>query len=258
MNKAIRRFEDFWRGMDLTSKSPYVHPMDERFFRANKTDGLQLELLPIPMNGNLRHADIIILMLNSGFSKDDINWESAHPEQHLLMLESQRRNIHQSHKDHDYPFYDLNPTFKDHPGAAYWKGGANMAVKRRQQQKLASVAGELVRVWKVELATVYREISNRIAVLQLFPYRSSTFGHSKLLRNLPSCLEATMVVRALVEDSNKLIVVPRSVKAWGFNGVSDNTENLIIYEPHQARSASLSMNSSGGKAIFNRLTTIKA
>ena len=255
MSNAISRFETFWRKLDVdSSHKQYVHPDDAPHMTPDSTKGLALHLLPLPVNGSLKRADVVILMLNSGFGDSDNVWEASRPKEHQVMLASQRANVHQSHDRGDhYPFYDLNPQFCDHPGAAYWKGGANLAVPKRQARKLASIAAELGDAWNVSSDSVYREMSNRVAVVELLSYRSTKFKHTGLFNKLPSCTESLKLVRGLVAENQKLIVIPRSVKSWGFAGSSDNTHNLIVYEPSQGAAASMTTRSAGGQAILARL-----
>lgn len=241
--------------MDLdTAASRYVHPDDEPFMTPARTEGLALHLLPLPVNGNLRHAEVLILMLNSGFGESDVLWEKAHPSEHRAMLASQRTNVHQSHTPDDYhPFYDLNPLFCDHPGAGYWKGGANLATAKRQAKKLASVITELAHTWRVSTDVVDLTIASRVAVVELLAYRSTSFNHRGLFKKLPSCAEALALVGSLVAENEKLVVVPRSVKEWGFSGPENNSENLVVYGANQGLSASLTTNSVGGQALLKRL-----
>lgn len=255
MSNATNRFETFWRKLDLrSSRQQIVHPDDIPYMTPETNKGLALHLLPLAVNGSLKRADVVILMLNSGFGDGDALWETAHPNEHQVMLASQRANLHQSHgSEEQYPFYDLNPLFRDHPGAAYWKGGANLAVAKRQAKKLGSIAARLSDVWNAPLETVYRGISNHVAVVELLAYRSTEFKHERLFSKLPSCAAALNLVRALVAEDQKLIVVPRRVKEWGFVGCGDNTENLIVYNPNQGRAASLTTRSAGGQAILARL-----
>lgn len=258
MSNAINRFETFWRGIDLhSSHTQFVHPDDAPYMTPDKTKGLALHLLPLPVNGSLKRAKVLILMLNSGFGDDDVLWETSHSKEDQVMLAAQRANVHQSHGSEDhYPFYDLNPLFRDHPGAGYWKGGAKLAVAKRQAQKLASIAAELGKAWKASPETVYREMSNRIAVVEMLPYRSTKFKHRGLFRKLPSCTEALKLVKTLIAENEKLIVIPRSVKEWGFAGAGDTTENLIVYDPGQGAAASMTARSAGGQAILARLSPI--
>lgn len=253
MSNGIQRFEDFWRRMDLTPRARYIHPDDAPFLCAEEHPSLQFQLLPIPLIGNLRTAEAVILMLNSGFGKDDLVWEQAHPTEHASMLAVQRANLHQRYFDGAYPFYDFDPRFRNHPGAGYWKGGAQLAVRKRQQAKLSQVAEALACEWSVPVEQAHKHLAHRVAVLEWFPYRSTSFEWRSAFQRVPSCQEALRLVRSLVNDNQKLIVVPRSVDKWGFRGFADGTDNLVVYDGPQGTAASLTLNSAGGKAILQRL-----
>ena len=65
MSQAITKFENFWRQMDLGYRERYVHPADASFMTPLEVakSKLQLQVLPLPVNGNLRRADVILVML---------------------------------------------------------------------------------------------------------------------------------------------------------------------------------------------------
>lgn len=244
---GIDRFEEFWRGMDPTTpRDVHVHPADEPFVQAGPPGDkqLQLQVLPIPVNGNLRQADVVILMLNPNFDEmSDREWKMAHPAEYEYMVACQRANIQQRHPHDAHPFYDISPLLGSHPGAGYWRGGS----------KLADIARELASNRRVSLDEAYIELSRRIAVLQLVPYRSKKFGRHRLIKDAPSCMEAVALARYLAEKTNKLLIVQRKARDWGFEFPS-NRENVIVYDPRrEALSASLSLKSRGGSAILARL-----
>jgi hypothetical protein len=166
---------------------------------------------------------------------------------------AQRANLHQRHSEADYPFYDFNPVFRTHPGVAYWKGGAQFAVKQRQQAKLRDVAIHLQQNWKVPVSEVHKYLSHKVAVLEWCPYRSEAFKRTKGLKKLQSVIEAVELANALVAENEKLVIVARHVDAWGYSGSSDSRENLVVYDGLQGTAASLTMKSTGGKALLQRL-----
>lgn len=260
MSKSVEQFEAFWRQMDLKARPRYIHPADEAILTDSVADKaqLQLQLLPLPVNGNLRRAEIIVLMLNSGWGEDDAAWEEAFPNEHAAMLSAKRANLHQSHGTGDaYPFYDLNPRFQDHPGAAYWKGGANLVKPRRkpQEKRLAELAGALAVEWSVPLSAVYRELSNRIAVVQRCAYASKDGDELKTIaKRLDSSAELIKFIRGLVDEDEKLVVVVRAASVVGLLP-ADNARNLFVYEPQgPARFARMGMRpGEGGPVMFERL-----
>ncbi|KWT98153.1 MULTISPECIES: hypothetical protein [unclassified Variovorax] len=253
MSKGIERFERFWRELDLSPKSLYVHPKDEPHLDPTKHPQFQLQVLPIPVLGNLRTAEAVILTLNAGYGDNDEAWRKAWPKEHEAMTAAQSANIQQQHTPGGYPFYDFNPAFRTHPGVAYWKGGAELAVKQRQMAKLRGVATELGQNWKVPLEEVHRVLAHKVAVLEWCPYRSKDFTATPSLKSLPSVQEAMELARNLVLEGEKLVIVTRHIDAWGYQGSADSGENLVVYDKAQGTSASLTMNSAGGRALLKRL-----
>ncbi|OAK62067.1 hypothetical protein A3K87_19470 [Variovorax paradoxus] len=256
MSKGIEEFENFWRRLDLSSRAPYIHPEDAGRLSPEDYPAFQFQVVPIPVLGNLRSAEAVILMLNAGYGDNDEAWAKAHPREHALMTEAQMANIRQQHSPADYPFYDFNPAFQTHPGVAYWKGGAELAVKQRQMAKLRSVAHELQARWGLPLEQAHKVLAHKVAVLQWCPYRSRDFKRSGGLAALPSVRAALHLVRALVEENEKLVIVTRHVEAWGYEGSADSKGNLVVYDRKQGTSASLTLNSTGGKALLARLLRV--
>jgi hypothetical protein len=98
-----------------------------------------------------------------------------------------------------------------------------------------------------------RDLSRRLAAIELFPYHSSSFNAHKLLKRLPSVQAAQRfaqddLVKAANQD-DKTIIVLRQKKLWG---VPEKTRNHIAYGPQEARGAYLGRNSRGGKEILAR------
>jgi len=233
----------FWRRLDL-SDGPYVHPDDRPFFARYRPHDLShppldaasyahdtvaqdpkfthLSLLPVPYLGNLRRADIFILMLNPGFSQIEYQVESNDD-----VITALRRNLAQDVEKDDYPLWYLNPQFKHHPGHRYW-------------------ASHLKGVGS------HRELSNRIAVVERFPYHSKEFGHTAVVRKLPSSITAKRFVREIVLPrvirQEALLIVARGASAFGFSQ-HDKAPNLIVYGPGETAGAWLTDRSRGGVAI---------
>lgn len=235
-----------------------MHPDDQLWLADTRAAEFSAHLLPQPINGNLRRAEVLILMPGARPGDDESLWSAqAHPGERASMAAAQQANLLQSHGPADpYPFFDLDPRFSDHPGAAYWRGGAKTAMPAgRQARKLASLAAELAHVWATSEEVAFRTLANRVAVLYLHAYPSagSAGAGPSLPKNLPSCQEAVALVNGLLQENHKLIVIPRSPKEWGFNGPADNRKNLVVYDAAQGLSASLGTFSAGGQAILKRL-----
>ena len=258
MSKAIERFEHFWRRLRPDKeRTRFIHPDDQPALTDSQAAEWALHLLPQPVNGNLRRAEVLILVAGARAGDDDALWAQTHPGERASMAAAQHANILQSHGPTDaYPFSDLDPRFLDHPGAAHWRGGARSEMALgRQAKKLASLAGELAHVWATSEEVAFRTLSHRIAVVHLlaYPAAGASPATPSLPRNLPSCQEAVALAHGLLAENQKLIVVPRSAKEWGFNGPADNRKNLVVYDAVQGLSASLGTFSAGGQAILKRL-----
>ncbi len=111
MNSAVSEFTAFWSALP-TSGAPFVHPADAPFIRDGE---LELNLLPIPVNGNLSEAEAIVLTLNPGLDGEDYEWEQRQDFRDSLVS-----NLRQDHPTSGYSLNYLNPKFAAHPGAGYW------------------------------------------------------------------------------------------------------------------------------------------
>lgn len=244
---AIARFTAFWHQMP-PQRRPYVHPADMGFIKAGRPGAgqLHLDVVPIPVNGCLRTADVILLEANPNFdAAEESRWAGTDPEAARRLEEVRRRNLRQQHAKGDCPFYDLDPRLASSPGAAYWRSG----------KKFRDAATLLQHTWGVPLDNAFRELSWRIAVLQMFPYRSKKFHHEKQAEACPSGHEARLLAKALSRDPSKLVVCQRRVRQWGFTFPS-HQPSLITYDPQrEAYGASLSLNSRGGPTIIEKLAS---
>jgi hypothetical protein len=101
-----------------------------------------------------------------------------------------------------------------------------------------------------------RELSQRIAVIELVPYHSVTFHEHRLVRFLRSTTRAREFVHEHLLQRAKagraLIVVMRKVSAWGFSH-EQKLDGVVVYPSGLARGSSLAANSPGGMKILARL-----
>lgn len=96
-----------------------------------------------------------------------------------------------------------------------------------------------------------RELSRRVAVLQLVPYHSRSFGGMKRLASTRQAQQfAREELLSRAAEGRAAIIVLRGRDEWGFR---PKTRNVIVYQKSQARSASLGPKTRGGKAILKRL-----
>lgn len=104
--------------VDLPQKAPYILDSDkEIIMRFNKSSSIetkfQLDYLPEPFQGD-HEAPIVLLSLNPGFNEegDSIHLSNEH------FRKMSRKNL--LHTKTEYPFYLLNPDFKESGGFKYW------------------------------------------------------------------------------------------------------------------------------------------
>ena len=244
MNSSTQTFVEFWRHFDIGT-TPYVHPDD----RAWATQGdFELNLLPLPINGNLQEAECIVLMLNPGLDQEDYEWETR-PD----FRSSLARNLEQTHDSSDHPLLYLDPAFAQHPGAGYWARARVPKRPKREQQKLRAVIEAIASRDGVSIEVSQAHVSRKVAVIQLCPYHSANMSRRDLLKRLPSCLQARTLVHALAASGEKLIVATRSVSEWGFAGPVESA-SLVVYPSSLGISASLSLSSVGGSALLRRIS----
>lgn len=222
--------------------SPYVHPDDKaalsraspvqsyESFVAEMEHGavdltaLHLSLMPVPYLGDLDNADVLILLLNPGLHPSDYLLEEKFPEfrDHLFSVIRQESKVH--------PF--LDPRWAWTSGFTWW------------QRKLGEVAQVIAKEhFQGHYGQALRSLASRIAVIELMPYHSMTFGG---LTNLPSTNAALEFVRGVAAAGDRTIVVTRKSRQWDLPTAS----NVVTYTGGQARGASLSPRSDGGRAIL--------
>jgi hypothetical protein len=252
---------NFWRGCELAAP-PFAHPDDlsilrQRGARLIDTDlvnfdtfiagprfgdfndhRLHLSLLPIPYGGDLAHAEIVILLLNPGFSYIDYWAEYKRPEFRQRRIDSLR----QSFEGVDFPFLELDPQFCWHGGFVWWE--------KKLRDVITAIADKKFNRCYLE---ALRDLSRKLASIELVPYHSPSFRAHALIDQLPSVRMAQKFVHeSLVPAANagdRTLIVTRQAKGWGLPA---DTKNLIIYKGGATRGASLSPKSQGGKAILRR------
>jgi hypothetical protein len=254
---------DFWRAMPLDDP-PFVHPVDIPVMRRYAADLLTLpasnfhqfimsqrfgdhsdhrfhfSLLPIPYQGDLNRADIFILQLNPGFNVNDYHAEWNVP----AFRRRVERNIRQELDGTDFPFYSLDPELCWCSGYRWWE---------RKFRDIAAIIAH--RKYKGRYLDALRELSQRVAVVELVPYHSIAFKDRRLIRVLPSTAHATNLVHSnLLERATSgeaLIIAMRKVAAWGVG--ETQRPGVVLYPKGLARGSSLSSQSIGGSAILERL-----
>lgn len=250
----MEKLIEFWRRLEFNSPN-YIHCDDkdiiaddriadfknyDQYLDSNSPGSdiksLQVNLLPIPYVGNLREAKIFLLLLNPGFIVQDYYAES---NSHELVLALQN-NIRQEGISDDYPFLFLDPQYLWHPGGIYWLKHLNKYVIEVMKQKQKTYRQAL------------SYVSSKVAVLEIVPYHSKSFGYHNLAKDLESAKKMKRFVQdylqPLAKDGKLCIICTRKVKEWGLDEKVEN-ENIVIYPPKYARSANISFGSLAAKVI---------
>ena len=234
-------FIEFWRKMDFSS-APYKHPSDcingkyiesksvnnDTFLRNQNIisrNKFHLNLIPQPYMGDIKNAEIFILMKNPGLSIGDYYAEESCPAFRSALIDT----VYQRSENHVF----LDTRWMWTSGFMWW------------EKKLRSVTKIVA---KEKFSCDYKKslnyLSKCVASIELYPYHSF---ETPSLRRLYSKEMAIRFVKSLPSD--KIIIVPRSVSEWNL----PDSENIIKYSTSHARSASLSDLTVGGKEILKKL-----
>lgn len=248
----------FWRACPL-DKPPFVHPEDLptlrqcepsllglprqnfRQFVAGKRFGdfddhrFHLSLLPTPYAGDLERADIFLLQLNPGFHFTSYYGECGVPKYRRRLV----RNLRQELDGLEFPFMFLDPEFCWDPGFRWW------------EEKLRGVATCIANRKHFSYLNALRELSRRIAAIELVPYHSISFRDHRLIKDLASVRRAKEYAQDLRSKAlltKCSIIITRKVKEWGLRRMRNG--RVVLYSPALARGASLGPKTKGGQAIL--------
>lgn len=191
-------------------------------------------LIPIPYIGNLQDSSIFILMSNPGLSNIDYYAEQYNADYRRAL----KNNLRQENFDTRFPFVCLNPQFSWHAGFEYWWSKFSSIVKIESDRR------------RISYQETLSIIAKSISVLQLFPYHSTVnrfFNDLYSVKLIKQYVKEVLVKKA--ENDQASIVVARGARSWEL----EKHKNIAIYDGPQARGASLSVNSEGGKLIMDRL-----
>ena len=239
-----------WRNTDL-SREPYC--LNEDIKQMNQSDHYEdifsyedlvkrlgevkrapqkvhLNLLPIPYIGNIEKAKVIILSANPGLGATDYKIDDEDDSYRKILM----NNLKQESFD-DFPFFCLNPQYAWHGGFDYWEPRFWPIIVQLIEKKSLNYYGAL------------REISNLIAVIEYIPYHSISspvFRGLESTRMMKEYVHKVLLSRA--RNGQIDIIVTRKAKEWGLS----NEKHVIVYSSGQARSASLGIESDGGKRIL--------
>jgi len=204
--------------------------------RGNPTDAgrLCLGLLPMPFVGNLRTASIFLLMLNPGARPHDFFGESEVPEYRDELLATLRQE--------DGIEGLCDPRFAWHGRYGYWEG--------KLSKLFARLAGD-----GETYGAARQRLQSLMAALELVPYHSTRYAlPARMVKQLKSVELMRSYVREVVvpraRAGDALVIIGRAVASWGTFAKS---KNIVTYSGSAARSAHLTPDSPGGKAILRFL-----
>ncbi len=174
-----------WLALPL--QPPFVLGTDkeqvEAFNRSAKPAyRLRTDLLPEPYLGDPANASIILLNLNPGYSPND----------HVFYSDSGRSQAclnNLAHAAADYPFYLLDPCYREFSGPNWW------------YQKLRRL---------IE-STSLKQVAKRVCCMEFFPYHSVKFDVGRL--RLASQAYSFRLVREAIA-AKKLILIMRARRHW--------------------------------------------
>ena len=209
-----------WHSLDFNSAS-LVHPSDQAVMA--RFPAFDTSFVPYPYIGDLRTADIWVLMLNSNIGAGD-----AEQEAEPYFARRLRTNLEQRLDEYECPMLSMDPMLGDTGTYEYYN----------RRNGIAKLVSGLARRSKTTEWEARKHLARRLAVVQLLPYRSTSGVPQPLLGDV---LASVRLVRAAVHEAvaSKLVVVPRSAKNWGFE-YGTREDNLFTFRADQARSASLS------------------
>ncbi|HMN16792.1 MAG TPA: hypothetical protein PKD03_04200 [Ignavibacteriaceae bacterium] len=255
MQNATKTLLEAWKKLD-TKNPPFILPGDEEIiehqqYYKNYDDFIRNEnfgfssstkfhtgLLPSPFSGNILTAKIFILALNPGFSTRDYYEETYNQE----IIKKRKLRLKNIFSEVDYPWMSLNPKFA-------WTGGYDYWTK-----KLLPIIQELRNNNNKTYKECLKILSQNLAVVELVPYHSKSFGLSMIKMNK---LRSVSLMKDFVKNdllnrakNNKaIIIITRKSKYWDL----PRHKNIIRYNNNEARSASLGLESKGGKIILQML-----
>lgn len=251
---------DFWKKLDL-NKKPYLHPDDKDSLNLNfcyslnnltnyyndiywkDKNILHTDLIPMPYLGNLSKAKIFFLMLNPGFSFIDYYSE----ENSKAYRDTLVKNLNQDFSNTNFPFPFLNPEFLWTGGGQYWFKKLKsyiQYVKNKNEFKDKTYSD----------ASMF--LSEKIAILEIFPYHSISFSNHKLLQKeneiksveqMKMFVEKTIIPKVLRNEA--CIICMRQSKVWDLQ----DHFNIVKFSGVEARAAHISNNSHADKIIKNFL-----
>ena len=208
--------ENLWKNVDFTSND-IICDLDIPFLKNNQTRiddyKFHFDLIPEPFQGRT-DANIVLLALNPGY--DDLDHHFHKVDQ------SYRKSVINCIKeiDQEFPFYLLNPEFKNSPGYSYWASDNKGILRNLLHYQDA------------------HKLSNNLLSIEYFPYKSLKF--KPLNQILPSQNFGFQLVRKAIKRK-AIIIMLRSRELW-YKAVPELINYPRVYYTKNARNVVLSSN----------------
>ncbi len=204
----------------------------------SKSKRLHLALTPTPFVGCLDSARVFVLLLNPGFSPLNYFAEYQVPGGREMHLDCIAQNGASDRRG----FHLLSPEASWRGGFRYWHG------------KLSKQARELAQRTDMSLVNAFDHIRQNLAVIELVPYHSATFGlPQRIMSQLRSVQLAQKYVREVIvpkaERGDAAVLVTRKAKLWGV----EPSEQVVVYEGGETRGAHLGPGTRGGHVLLKAL-----
>ena len=235
MEKEIEKLIDFWSSFrNKKFSAEQFHPKDQEIIkslnRCRKSDYLteigdfldcargesgkpHFHLTPVPYLGNLRTADIFLLMLNPKLESLDFYTDRCAKFQEAL-----RKNREQKFSDGNRSCLALDITFGWTSWFTYYEGLLNGVTTKYGRMRGLSYSRSLAK------------IADRLAILELVPYYSSDGSwincQAEELKSVQHVREAARALERRARDGKALVVV-RS-RRWGIedkNNIVNQSRN---------------------------------
>jgi hypothetical protein len=222
----------------LCTYGGYQEFIESQDFGRKNDKRFHLGLYPVPFSGNIASADVFILMLNPGFIYLDYFAQESSRNFRKHSLDKLRFTMPKG----PFPLHSMNPEFAWMSGSEYWRGKFDSIVRLMMERRAKTYTDAL------------SILAKRIAILQLYPYHSTSFH---LPRSVASQLKSPKLMIDFVQQvllpearsGQLLLIVARKARRWGLK----QSKNIVVYTGSEARSASFSKRSRGGKAITRHL-----
>jgi hypothetical protein len=251
---GIEDLIDFWKHFDATGRKPCVHPEDldamtnpktkrtdpdmssvSKFFELTspeQADYFHLSLSPVPYMGNLRSADIFLLMLNPKAGYEDY-YTNADP----AFRQALTRTLKQDFEEGEKACLALNP---QHCGSSWFC---------YYEELLRPTLWDYAKMEGLNYWQALGEFSCRVAILELVPYYSTSSAqiNGQFLRKLTSAQKAKTAAQDLrkrAQDEIATVIVRWSAGEWGLR----DADKII---QHKNRGGKLNSEEKG--AILKRL-----